>query len=70
MGRLRSTISKRSYSKLFDEKYHKLLTSAFRRRMLGDYDEIAQFKSDEVRETITDAWAFLQAAKDYLTAQT
>jgi uncharacterized protein (UPF0332 family) len=53
-------------TKLFDEKYHKLLTGAFRRRMLGDYDEVAQFRSDEVKETITDAWAFLEVAKEHL----
>lgn len=57
-------------TKLFDEKYHKLLTGAFRRRMLGDYDEVVQFRSEEVKETITGAWDFLQAAKSYLAAQT
>lgn len=56
-------------TKIFDEKYHKLLTGAFRRRMLGDYDEVARFKSDEVKETITEAWDFLQAAKSYLEVQ-
>jgi uncharacterized protein (UPF0332 family) len=56
-------------TKIFDEKYHKLLTGAFRRRMLGDYDEVVRFKPEEVKETITEAWEFLQAAKDYLTAQ-
>ena len=55
--------------KLFDEKYHKLLTSAFRRRMLGDYDEVTQFKAEDVKQTITEAWDFLQAAKDYLANQ-
>jgi uncharacterized protein (UPF0332 family) len=55
---------------LFDAKYHKLLLLAFGRRMLGDYDEVVQFKSDEVKETITEAWDFLQAAKDYLATQT
>lgn len=54
---------------IFDAKYHKLLVKAFGRRMLGDYDEVVQFKSEEVKETITEAWKFLQAAKDYLTAQ-
>ena len=34
--------------------------------MLGDYDEVAQFKSDEVRQMITEGWEFLQAVKDYL----
>ena len=57
-------------TKLFDEKYHKLLTGTFRRRMLGDYDEVARFKSEEVNQTITEAWDFLQAAKHYLAAQT
>src|SRR6266487_106083 len=56
-------------TKIFDEKYHKLLTGTFRRRMLGDYDEVAQFKSEEVKETITEAWEFLQVAKSYLAAQ-
>jgi uncharacterized protein (UPF0332 family) len=51
---------------LFDVKYHKLLLTAFGRRMLGDYDEVAQFKSDEVRQMITEAWEFVQAVKDYL----
>jgi uncharacterized protein (UPF0332 family) len=54
---------------LFDAKYHKLLLLAFGRRMLGDYDEVVQFKLDEVKETITGAWDFLQAAKSYLAAQ-
>lgn len=53
----------------FDAKYHKLLVKAFGQRMLGDYDEVVRFKSEEVREIITEAWEFLQAAKDYLTAQ-
>jgi uncharacterized protein (UPF0332 family) len=57
-------------TKIFDEKHHRLLTGAFRRRMLGDYDEAVQFQSEEVKETITEAWDFLQAAKDYLTTQT
>jgi uncharacterized protein (UPF0332 family) len=56
-------------TKLFDEKYHKLLTGTFRRRMLGDYGEVAHFKSDEVQTTIKAAWEFLQAAQDYLTSQ-
>jgi len=55
---------------LFDVKYHKLLLKAFGRRMLGDYDEAVKFKSEEVKETITEAWDFLQAAKRYLAAQT
>jgi uncharacterized protein (UPF0332 family) len=54
---------------LFDVKYHKLLLKAFGKRMLGDYDEIVQFKSDEVQTTIKEAWEFLQAAKEYLTSQ-
>ena len=55
--------------KLFDEKYHKLLTGSFRRRMLGDYDEVVQFRSEEVKQTITEAWGFLEAAKDYLASK-
>ena len=51
---------------LFDTKYHKLLLTAFGRRMLGDYEEAVQFKSEEVKEAISEAWDFLQAAKDYL----
>lgn len=54
---------------LFDVKYHKLLLKAFGKRMLGDYDEVAQFKADEVQTTIKEAWEFLQAAKDFLTSQ-
>ena len=54
---------------LFDAKYHKLLLKAFGQRMLGDYDEAVNFKSEEVKETITAAWAFLHAAKSYLAAQ-
>ena len=54
---------------IFDAKYHKMLVKAFGRRMLGDYDEVVRFKSDEVKETITEAWDFLQAAKSYLAAQ-
>lgn len=54
----------------FDAKYHKLLTGTFRRRILGDYDEVAQFKAQEVRETISQARDFLQAARAYLAAQT
>ncbi|GER78663.1 MAG: HEPN domain-containing protein [Anaerolineaceae bacterium] len=56
-------------TKIFNEKYHKLLTGAFRRRMLGDYDEIARFTSDEVKQVIEQAWDFLSAAKNYLASQ-
>jgi uncharacterized protein (UPF0332 family) len=55
---------------LFDARYHKLLLLAFGKRLLGDYDEVTQFKSDEVQTTIKEAWEFLQAAKDFLTSQT
>jgi uncharacterized protein (UPF0332 family) len=54
---------------LFDAKYHRLVLTAFGKRMLGDYDEAAQFKAEEVKQTIAEAQGFLQAAKDYLAAQ-
>ena len=54
---------------IFDAKYHKLLLDAFGRRMLGDYDEVVSFKTIEVRETITEAWDFLQTAKDHPATQ-
>ena len=57
-------------TKVFDEKYHKLLTGAFRRRMLGDYDEVTRFTSDEVMQILKQAWDFLDTAKDYLASQT
>ena len=53
-------------TKIFDEKYHKLLTGAFRRRMLGDYDEVTRFDSDEVSGILEQAWEFLEVAKSYL----
>lgn len=56
-------------TKIFDQKYHKLLTGAFRRRMLGDYDEVARFSSEEVSQVIEQAWDFLNVAKDYLSRQ-
>jgi uncharacterized protein (UPF0332 family) len=56
-------------TKIFEEKYHKLLTGAFRRRMLGDYDEVARFTSEEVSQVIEQAWDFLNAAKNYLANQ-
>lgn len=56
-------------TKIFDEKYHKLLTGAFRRRMLGDYEELTRFSSDEVIQVIEQAWDFLKTAKDYLASQ-
>lgn len=56
-------------TKIFDEKYHKLLTGAFRRRMLGDYDEVTRFRSSEVTQTLEQAWDFLKAAKDYFASQ-
>jgi uncharacterized protein (UPF0332 family) len=56
-------------TKIFDAKYHKLLTGAFRRRMLGDYDEVARFSSEEVIEILEQAGEFLQAAKKYLVSQ-
>ena len=55
--------------KIFDEKYHKLLTRSFRRRMLGDYDEVTKFSPDEVIEIIEQAGEFLHAAKDYFASQ-
>ncbi|MEW6027992.1 MAG: HEPN domain-containing protein [Chloroflexota bacterium] len=57
-------------TKIFDAKYHKLLTGAFRRRMLGDYDEVAKFSSEEVIDILEQAGEFLQAAKKYLESQT
>jgi len=56
-------------TKIFDEKYHKLLTGSFRRRMLGDYDEVARFSSDEVVELLGQAGDFLSAAKEFLANQ-
>ena len=56
-------------TKIFDDKYHKLLTRAFRRRMLGDYDEVTKFSPDEVIEIIGQAGEFLQVAKTYLASQ-
>lgn len=56
-------------TKIFDEKYHKLLTGSFRRRMLGDYDEVTRFGSDEVSQILEQAWDFLKTAKAYLTSQ-
>ncbi len=53
---------------IFDEKYHKLLTGAFRRRMLGDYDEVTRFKSDEVRQVLDQAWDFLDTVKNYFAS--
>ena len=57
-------------TKIFDEKYHKLLTGAFRRRMLGDYEELTRFSSEEVSGVLEQAWDFLKLAKDYLSSQT
>lgn len=56
-------------TKVFDEKYHKLLTGAFRRRMLGDYDEVTRFTSDEVMQILEQAWDFLSTAKEYLAKE-
>ena len=56
-------------TKIFDDKYHKLLTGAFRRRMLGDYEEVTRFNSDEVMRIIEQAWDFLGVAKNYLASQ-
>lgn len=53
-------------TKLFDEKYHKLLVQAFRRRMLGDYDEITRFAPEEVLLILEQAADFLNKAKEYL----
>jgi len=55
-------------TKIFDEKYHKLLIGAFRRRMLGDYDEVTRFSSDEVSSILEQAWDFLAMAKNYLAS--
>jgi uncharacterized protein (UPF0332 family) len=51
---------------ILDAKYHKLLVTAFGRRMLGDYDEVTRFSSEEVSRIIDQAWEFLEAAKEYL----
>lgn len=56
-------------TKIFDEKYHKLLTGAFRRRMLGDYEELTRFSSDEVSDILKQAWEFLDVARNYLASQ-
>ena len=57
-------------TKIFDQKYHKLLTSAFRRRMMGDYEELTKFNPEEVSQIIEQAWEFLRTAKNYLASQT
>jgi uncharacterized protein (UPF0332 family) len=57
-------------TKIFEEKYHKLLTRSFRRRMLGDYDEVTRFTPEEVIEIIGQAGEFLKVAKNYLESQT
>jgi len=54
---------------IFEPKYHKLLIRSFGQRMLGDYDEVVQFKSDEVRQILEEAWDFLKVANDYLANQ-
>ena len=54
---------------IFDAKYHKLLTKSFGQRMLGDYDEVTRFTSDEVIQILEQAWDFLKTAKDYLASQ-
>lgn len=54
---------------IFDDKYHKLLTGAFRRRMLGDYDEVTRFNRDEVRQILDQAYDFLDVAKNYFASQ-
>jgi uncharacterized protein (UPF0332 family) len=56
-------------TKIFDDQYHKSLTGAFRRRMLGDYEEVSRFSSDEVMRIIEQAWDFLKTAKDYFASQ-
>ncbi len=53
-------------TKIFDEKYHKLLTGSFRRRMLGDYDEVTRFAPEEVLQILEQAADFLNKAKEYL----
>jgi hypothetical protein len=37
--------------------------------MLGDYEEAVQFKSEEVKQTVAEAWEFLDAAKSYLATR-
>lgn len=54
---------------IFDEKYHKLLTGAFRRRILGDYDEVTRFNRDEVRQILDQAYDFLDVAKNHFASQ-
>ena len=54
---------------IFDAKYHKLLTKSFGQRLLGDYDEVTRFISDEVSQILEQAWDFLKTAKDYLASQ-
>ena len=56
-------------TKIFDDRYHKLLTGAFRRRMLGDYEEVTRFSSEEVMQVIEQAWDFLGVAKQYFASQ-
>ena len=55
---------------IFDAKYHKLLTKSFGQRMLGDYDEVTRFTSDEVMLILEQARDFLDTAKEYLTKNT
>ena len=45
------------------------LTGAFRRRMLGDYDEVTRFNPEEVRQILDQAAEFLDTAKTYLASK-
>ncbi len=54
---------------IFDAKFHKLLTKSFGQRILGDYDEVTRFSSDEVSAILEQAWEFLEVAKKYLASQ-
>ena len=54
---------------IFDAKFHKLLTKSFGQRLLGDYDEVTKFSSEEVSDILQQAWDFLKTAKEYLAGQ-
>ena len=51
---------------LLNTEFHQYLLKAFNQRLLGDYDEEAHFKPEDIEETIQQAREFLAAARKYL----
>jgi len=51
---------------IFDKKYHKMLTSAFKARNIGDYGFYEKISKEEAQAVLNDAEIFVRELESYI----